>query len=95
MIQLILLVKPLISEVPIQRSEAGLTKPTLKKIVVDLLADAGVFRLFSEELPPLVKELYTDFILNLHRIHRYAQRRHKLPFTTDYLSQSTTHPKDI
>lgn len=86
----VLLVKSLISEAPLQRNSADLTIPTLEKILVDLVADADVFGLFGEELPNLFVPLDRRFILNKDRLRRYARRRHKLPLLNDYLRQLPT-----
>lgn len=86
----ILLVKPLISEAPLQRNNVGLDVPTLEKLLVDLVADTDVFGLFGEELPSLFTQLNSRFILNLDRLRRYARRRHKLSPVNDYLNQLPT-----
>lgn len=88
---IIMLVKPLISEAPVQQNSAGLTVPTLEKILVDLVADTDVFGLFTEELPSLYTKLDSRFILNQDRLRRYARRRHKLALITDYLNYLPTH----
>lgn len=81
------LVKPLISEAPMQTTTDGLTVPTAEKILVDLLADTDVFNLFSEEVPRLFEGLNERYILNIDRMRRYARRRHKLPILDKYLAR--------
>ena len=88
---IILLVKPLISEAPLQRADHGLMVPTAEKIVVDLLADTDIFSLFSEELPQLFTEFDKQFVLNLDRLRRYARRRHKLSVLDTYLMSLPSH----
>lgn len=81
-----LLVKPLISEAPLQQNDNGLNVPTAEKILVDLVADRKVFDLFAEELPNIYTEFDSRFALNLDRLQRYARRRHQLPNVENYLS---------
>lgn len=81
------LVKPLISEAPMQSTADGLTVPTAEKILVDLLADTDVFNLFSEEVPGLFEQLNERYILNIDRMRRYARRRHKLPILDNHLTR--------
>lgn len=87
----VLLIKSLISEAPVQQNRDGLTVPTLEKILVDLVADSDVFGLFSEELPSLFPKLDSQFDLNQDRLRRYARRRHKLPLINDYLTNLPSH----
>lgn len=81
-----LLVKPLISEAPLQQDGNGINVPTAEKILVDLVADHKVFDLFAEELPTIYTEFDSRFALNLDRLRRYARRRHQLPNVDEYLS---------
>lgn len=81
------LVKPLISEAPMQTTTDGLTVPTAEKILVDLLADTDVFNLFGEEVPRLFEQLNKRYILNIDRMRRYARRRHKLPILDNNLAR--------
>ncbi|WP_375448493.1 DUF6577 family protein [uncultured Fibrella sp.] len=85
--QTLILIKPLISEVPLQQTEAGFTVPTAEKILVDLLADNDVFNLFGEELPNLFEQINAQYILNYDRMRRYARRRHKLPDLDNHLAR--------
>lgn len=87
----VLLIKPLISEAPVQQNRDGLTVPTLEKILVDLVADSDVFGLFTEELASLFPKLDSQFNLNQDRLRRYARRRHKLLLINDYLTNLPTH----
>jgi hypothetical protein len=82
----LVLVKPLISEAPIQTTADGLTVPTAEKILVDLLADTDVFNLFSEEVPGLFRAIDERYLLNIDRMRRYARRRHKLPVLDTHLA---------
>lgn len=82
---ILLLIKPLISETPMQQADNGLMIPTAEKVLVDLLADSDVFSLFNEELPQLFTEFNKQFILNHDRLRRYARRRHKLSMLETYL----------
>lgn len=81
------LVKPLISEAPMQPTPDGLTVPTAEKILVDLIADTDVFNLFGEEVPRLFDQLNERYILNIDRMRRYARRRHKLPILDNHLAR--------
>lgn len=85
-----LLVKPLVSEAPLQQDGNGLNVPTAEKILVDLVADRRVFDLFAEELPNIYTDFDSRFALNLDRLRRYARRRHQLPNVENYLSQLPT-----
>jgi len=80
------LVKPLISEAPMQSTADGLSVPTAEKILVDLLADTDVFNLFGEEVPRLFEQLNERYVLNTDRMRRYARRRHKLPILENHLA---------
>lgn len=81
-----LLVKPLISEAPLQQHSTGLNVPTAEKILVDLVADHKVFDLFIEELPTIYYEMESQFPLNMDRLRRYARRRHQLDRITGFLN---------
>lgn len=81
------LVKPVISEAPMQTTTDRLTVPTAEKILVDLLADTDVFNLFSEEVPGLFEALNERYILNIDRMRRYARRRHKLLILDNHLAR--------
>ncbi len=81
-----LLVKPLISEAPLQQDSSVLTVPTAEKLLVDLVADRNIFDLFAEEIPNVYAEFDSRFALNPDRLRRYARRRHQLPNVENYLN---------
>lgn len=74
----ILLLKPLVSEAPLQRV-GDMTTITAEKLIVDLIADDTLFFMYREELLRIVQGITSRYIINIDKIRRYARRRHQLP----------------
>jgi hypothetical protein len=71
------IVKPLVSEAPLQEADA-VTLPTLEKILVDLLADAETFFfLQGHEMLNIFTSAMGKYTVNTDRLLRYAKRRNK------------------
>jgi hypothetical protein len=71
------IIKPLISEAPLQTVDA-VTVPTIEKILVDLVADSEIFFfLQGNEMVNIFKNVPEKYTVNLDRLQRYAKRRNK------------------
>lgn len=83
----ILLIKPLISEAPLQHVD-GVPTITAEKLLVDLIADDDLFFMYQEELPRIVEGITTRYIINTDKAQRYARRRNQLPQLNALLTQA-------
>lgn len=83
----ILLVKPLISEAPLQHVD-GVSTITAEKLLVDLIADDDLFCMYQEELPRIVEGITARYIINTDKAQRYARRRNQLPELNALLTQA-------
>lgn len=81
----IAIIKPLISEAPLQPL-GSVTTITVEKLLVDLLADSSLFFMYQEELPRIIEGLTEKYVLNVNRLQRYARRRNHLPQLQDLLA---------
>ena len=71
------IIKPLVSEAPLQETDA-LTLPALEKILVDLVADAETFFfLQGHEMLNIFASALGKYTVNTDRLLRYAKRRNK------------------
>jgi len=71
------IVKPLVSEAPLQEADAS-TLPTIEKILVDLVADSEIFFfLQGQELLNIFESARGKYTVNTDRLLRYAKRRNK------------------
>jgi DNA-binding Lrp family transcriptional regulator len=71
------IVKSLISEAPLQETDA-LTLPTIEKILVDLVADREIFFfLQGHEILNIFESALGKYTVNTDRLLRYAKRRNK------------------
>jgi hypothetical protein len=72
-----IIVKPLISEAPLQNTDA-ITVPTIEKILVDLVADSEIFFfLQGSEMLNIFENALEKYTVNRDRLLRYAKRRNK------------------
>jgi len=72
-----IIVKPLISEAPLQ-SIGNINTITLEKILVDLFCDENLFQFYQgREKKILFNEAYTKYTVNKNKLLRYASRRGK------------------
>lgn len=83
----ILLIKPLISEAPLQHVD-GVPTITAEKLLVDLIADDDLFFMYQEELPRIVGGITAKYIINTDKAQRYARRRNRLPELNALLNQA-------
>ncbi len=73
-----LVIKPLISEAPLEKIKAG-PIPSLEKLIVDLLSDPKYFEPWQGQvLRDLIKKIFTRNIINRSALRRYASRRGRL-----------------
>ena len=71
------IVKSLVSEAPLQEADAT-PRPTLEKILVDLVADSEIFFfLQGHELLNIFESALGKYTVNTDRLLRYAKRRNK------------------
>lgn len=71
------IVKSLISEAPLQSADT-VTVPTIEKILVDLVADSGIFFfLQGHEILNIFESALGKYTVNTDRLLRYAKRRNK------------------
>ena len=68
------IVKPLISEAPIQEVN-GVNVPTLEKLLVDIQCDKDFFYLQGQEALYMMQSAFTNYNVNIHKLLRYASRR--------------------
>ena len=83
------ILKPLISEAPLQPLDRYVTAP-LEKILVDLLADQPLFFAYQEELDHIVRTAFDKFIINRDKLRRYARRRNRIEQVDQLLRQLPT-----
>lgn len=80
-----IIVKPLISESPLQEVEEVIT-PTLEKILVDLFCDTDIFGTYQGvERSRIFKEAFSRYTINEKMMLRYADRRKRKGELSDYL----------
>lgn len=88
----VIILKPLISEAPLQPLDRYVTAP-LEKILVDLLADQALFFAYQEELDHIVRTAFDKFAINRDKLRRYARRRNRVEQVDQWLGQlQTTKP---
>lgn len=83
----ILLIKPLISEAPLQQVDEVPTITT-EKLLVDLVADDDLFFMYQEELTRIVGGLTARYVINTDKAQRYARRRNRLPELNELLTKA-------
>ncbi|MBP7764202.1 MAG: hypothetical protein KA113_03325 [Syntrophaceae bacterium] len=82
-----IVVKPLVSEAPLQEADT-LTLPTLEKILVDLVSDAETFFfLQGHEMINIFANALGKYTVNTDRLLRYAKRRNKKEVLQRILNQ--------
>ena len=86
-VERILLIKPLISEAPLQQAD-GVSTITAEKLLVDLIADDGLFFMYREELPRIAGGIAARYVINTDKARRYARRRNRLPELNDLLTRA-------
>lgn len=85
----VLIIKPLVSEAPIQNID-GLDTISLEKLLVDVYYDKVVFSAQQgAEMRTIFKEAFGKYSLNQNRIIRYAGRRSKKESFNKYMNSIT------
>jgi hypothetical protein len=83
------IVKPLVSEAPIQDIK-GVNTASLEKILVDIFCDNVIFSAHQgSEMRKIFTEVLTKYTLNQNRMLRYADRRRKKENFNQYLNSTT------
>lgn len=81
-----LIVKPLVTEAPIQKIE-GINTTTLEKMLVDVFCDDVILSAQQgSEMRTIFKEAMNKYTVNENRMIRYADRRRKKETFMNYLS---------
>ena len=87
-----LIVKPLVTEAPLQKID-GLNTVTIEKMLVDIFCDEVIFSAqHGSEMRTIFKEAISKYIVNENRMLRYANRRRKKESFTKYW---VSIPKDL
>lgn len=87
------IVKPLISEAPIQEIDQ-IPTITLEKLLVDLFTDTVIFTTYQgKELSTIYQEAFNAFTVNVKKLLRYADRRKQRTKITDFLERLDLLPK--
>ncbi len=83
-----LILRPLISEAPIQKIN-GINTATIEKMLVDVFCDAIIFSAHQgAEMRTLFKEALNRYSINQNRMLRYADRRGKKESFNTYLNSA-------
>ncbi len=72
----IIIVKPLVSEAPLDKVDK-IAIPTLEKLLVDMLIDVDVFASQQGEIEYIYSTAFSRFQINKNRMKRYAIRRNR------------------
>ena len=87
-----LIVKPLVTEAPLQKID-GLNTVTIEKMLVDIFCDEVIFSAqHGSEMRTIFKEAISKYVVNENRMLRYANRRRKKESFTKYW---VSIPKDL
>lgn len=81
-----LIVKPMISESPIQEIE-GVPSPRLEKLLVDILCDKDFFYLQGQEAAYMIKKAVESYAIKIDQLLRYASRRNIKPKMEQLLTE--------
>lgn len=79
------IVKPLISEAPVE-NEKKVVIPTLEKLLVDMLIDKDLFAAQQGELEDIFLNAIEKYTINIARMKRYALRRNRENEVTEILN---------
>jgi hypothetical protein len=75
--QEVIIVKPLISESPLQEFD-GIKVPCPEKLLIDCLIDKDLFAAQQDELDTIYQSVFKKYLINTNKIRRYARRRNQL-----------------
>lgn len=82
----VIIIKPMVSEAPINIDENGLHLALLEKLLVDALIEKDLFAAQQNELEYIFSTSLKKYKLNINKLKRYARRRNQL----DELEKHTT-----
>lgn len=80
-----IIVKPLISEAPVQEIN-GVPMPELEKLLVDIQCDKDFFYLQGQESIYMMDNAFSQYSVNMSRLLRYAGRRNVKSVLETYLN---------
>jgi len=81
------IIKPLITEAPVQEIE-NIPTITIEKLLVDLFADDVIYSAYQgKELSTIYQEAFNAYTVNIKKLLRYAGRRKQRPKLTDFLER--------
>ncbi len=84
-----IIVKPLVTEAPIQNIK-GINTTTIEKMLVDIFCDDVIFMAQQGvEMRTIFKEAFSKYTINENRIFRYADRRRKKESFKEYINSTT------
>lgn len=72
------IIKPLISEAPLQVVQDRYVTAPIEKILVDLMADKDLFFAYQEEVDYIAQTAFAKFTINRDKLRRYARRRNRV-----------------
>jgi len=75
--QEVIIVKPMISESPLQEFD-GIKVPCLEKLLIDCLIDTDLFAAQQDELDNIYQSVFNKYLINTKKIRRYARRRDRV-----------------
>lgn len=75
--QEVIIVKPMISESPLQVFD-GIKVPCLEKLLIDCLIDTDLFAAQQDELDNIYQSVFNKYLINTNKIRRYARRRDRV-----------------
>ncbi len=80
-----IVIKPMVSEAPLQKVE-GINSPTLEKILVDLVCDKEILYAYQgRELQHIWANAFNRYTVQQDKLLRYADRRRRKQEITEYL----------
>ena len=80
------IVKPLVSESPIQEVD-GINVPTIEKLLVDIQCDKDFFYLQGQEILYMMQNAFANYNINIGMLLRYASRRNIKPQIEKYINE--------
>lgn len=83
-------IKPLLSRAPLQKTRNGLPIASLEKILVDLFCDKDLFISYQgTELKNIFRNAWMNYELNLSTLMNYARRRRRGKQLLDFIKTSS------
>ena len=80
------IVKPLVSESPIQEVN-GINVPTIEKLLVDIQCDKDFFYLQGQEILYMMQNAFANYNIIIGMLLRYASRRNIKPQIEKYINE--------